>query len=71
MMLIIMILMMTHKTSGAVDYLGRLNEQVCEEIQEFVVVVKMLCKENLADDVGRCFVEQQVRIHWFPCKIKE
>lgn len=62
--------MMTHKTAGAIDYFGGLKEEICKEVQEFLVIVKMLCKEHLADDVGSCFVKQQVRIHCFTCKMK-
>lgn len=63
-------IMTTHKTAGAINYFGGLKEKVCKEIQEFLVVVKMLCEENLANDVGSCFVKQQVRIHFFTCKMK-
>lgn len=69
--MIMMILMTaTHKTTGAIDYFGGLKEEVCKEIQELIVIVKMLCEEDLADDVGRSFVKQQVRGHWFACEIK-
>lgn len=64
-------MMTTHQAAGAIDYFGGLKEKVCKEVQELLVVVEMLCKENLADDVGSCFVKQKVGIHLFTCKKKK
>lgn len=61
----------THQTPTAIDYFGSLMEKANIKLQKVIFVVKMLCKQNLADDVGGCIVKQQVRIHWFPWQIKE
>lgn len=54
---------MTHQTPAAIDYLGGLMKKGNRKLHELILIVKLLIKQNLADDVGGCIVEQQVRIH--------
>lgn len=61
----------THQTPTAIDNFGGLMEKAYRKPQKVIFVVKMLCKQNLADDVGGCIMKQQLRIHWFPWQIKE
>lgn len=53
----------THQTPAPIDYFGGLTKKANRKLHEFILIVKLLSKQNLADDVGGCIVEQQVRIH--------
>lgn len=53
----------THHTPASVDYFGRLVKKANKKRHELVLVVELLSKQNLADDVGGGIVEQQFGIH--------
>lgn len=54
---------MTHQTPAPIDYFGGLMKKPNKKLHELILIVKLLIKQNLADDIGGCIVEQQVGIH--------
>ncbi len=55
----------THHSPGPIEYFGGLVEKTNKKIHELVIIVEVFCKENLADDVVGCTVEQPAGIHGF------
>lgn len=53
----------THQTPAPIDYFGCLMKKTDKKLHELIVVVKLLRKQNLADDVGGCVVEHQLGAH--------
>lgn len=56
----------THHPPGAINDFGSLSKKAGEKLHELVFAVKLLGKQDLADDVGGRVVEDALRIHGLP-----